>query len=153
MANTSGHNEEMEDFVGAESFVPGVENGKLQRIDHSSDGVDDAADQQPEKSGQTQGGVKSSEDQYAYPAHGDIQDGGEPFGAGYPAGFDQHSHQSYPPDKSQQLEAGGVSQNDHAYRSVGTCDQYKDHHVIQFLEDPEGFPLQIHRVVSGAGAV
>ena len=43
MASTAGHAEEVEYFVGAESFVAGIEEGQLQSVDNAANGVDDAA--------------------------------------------------------------------------------------------------------------
>ena len=43
MAETSGHHEEMKDFVGAEIFVAAVEGRAFQGVDASADGVEHAA--------------------------------------------------------------------------------------------------------------
>ena len=47
VADTTSHDEQMEDFMGAEIFVMGVEDGEFQRIDHAAYSVDDAACQEP----------------------------------------------------------------------------------------------------------
>ena len=73
MAETPAHNEEVENFMGAESFVPAVENGQLQSIDNASNGVDDASGQEPSEGSSGQGIENLGERQNAHPAHGDIQ--------------------------------------------------------------------------------
>ena len=51
MAEASGHDKQMEDLMGTEIPVSGIEERKLQRIDDAADGVDDAAGNTPEESG------------------------------------------------------------------------------------------------------
>ena len=41
VTDAAAHDEQMEDLMGAEVFVTGIEEGKLQCIDHAADGVDD----------------------------------------------------------------------------------------------------------------
>lgn len=43
VAGASGHDEEMENLVGTEVFVPGVEDRKLQRVDDPARRIDDPA--------------------------------------------------------------------------------------------------------------
>lgn len=43
MAHTSQHHKDMKYFVGAEILMLRIEDRKLQRIDHTADGIDDAA--------------------------------------------------------------------------------------------------------------
>ena len=47
MAEASAHDEEMEDLVGAEIFMLRVEDRQFQRVDHTADGIDDAAGEKP----------------------------------------------------------------------------------------------------------
>ena len=47
MAEASAHDEEMEDLVGAEIFMLRVEDRQFQRVDHTADGIDDAAGKEP----------------------------------------------------------------------------------------------------------
>lgn len=75
VAEASSHYEEMENFVGAEVFVFGIEDGQLQRIDDAAYGVNDAACQQPPKGGRGKGLHDFAESQNAHPAHGDVDDG------------------------------------------------------------------------------
>lgn len=49
MAHAPSHDEQMEHLMGAELPVPGIEKGKLQRVDDPSHGIDDASRQQPEE--------------------------------------------------------------------------------------------------------
>ena len=49
MAEASGHDEEMEDLVGTEVLVAGVEDRKLQGVDNAAHGIDDASGKEPAK--------------------------------------------------------------------------------------------------------
>ena len=50
MTEASGHDEEMEDLVGTEVLVAGIEDRKLQGVNDTAHSVDDAAGQKPAKS-------------------------------------------------------------------------------------------------------
>ena len=139
--------------MGAEAFMPGIKQRKLQRIDDSACCVNDTSGQEPEESGSTKCIQQPSEDKHTYPSHGNIDDGRKPFGAGNPTGFHQHARDGDAPDQSQQGVAHVASQHDQAYRRVGAGDEHEDHHMVQLAEDAQIPPGQIHRVVSGAGAV
>lgn len=134
MAETPAHNEEMEDLMGTEVFVSGVEERQLQRIDHAADGVDDSSGQQPSKCCRRQGVDNLAEGQYTYPAHGDVNDGGEPLGTGDPAGLDDDTGQSDSPDKSQHTPSGSVTQHYHAYRCIGSGNQDENHHMVNLAK-------------------
>ena len=43
MADASTHNEQVENLVGTEIFMPGVENGQFQGVDDASNCVNDTA--------------------------------------------------------------------------------------------------------------
>ena len=101
MAYASGHDEEMKYFMRAEFSVFGVEQRKLQSIDDSSYGVDNAPCQEPQKCRRGECVEQSAEHQHTDPAHGDIDNRGKPFGTGNPEGLDQHSCQSNTPHKGQ----------------------------------------------------
>lgn len=88
MADTSAHNEEMEYFVGAETLVLGIEYRKLQCIDDAAYGIDDSACQKPKESSMRKRVEELSEYKQAHPAHGNIDDGGEPFWTGNPECLD-----------------------------------------------------------------
>lgn len=47
VAEASGQDKKMEDLMGSEIFVPGVKERKLQGVDDTSDGINDAAGQKP----------------------------------------------------------------------------------------------------------
>ena len=55
MAEASGHNKEMENLVGTEVFVAGIEKRKLQSVNGAADGVNDTASQKSAKSCRAQG--------------------------------------------------------------------------------------------------
>ncbi len=153
MADASSHYKEMKYFMGAEFLVPGIKKGELQGIDDASNGINDASGQQPQECSRGKSVQKLPEHQDAYPAHGDIDDGGKPFGTGDPAGLDDHAGQSDAPDQSQQSVAQVASQHNQAHRGVGACDQHEDHHMIHLAENAKSFSGEIDRVVGGAGAV
>lgn len=75
MAETAAHDEEVEDLVGSEVLMPGVEDRQLQGIDHAAQGIDDAAGQKPQETGSGQGAEDLGKCQDAYPAHGNIDQG------------------------------------------------------------------------------
>lgn len=100
MTQASSHNKKMEDLMGAEEFVMGIEQGKLQRINDAADRVNDAPCQKPQKSCSGKGVEKLPEYKDTYPAHGDIDQGGEPFGTGDPECLDQHTDNGNAPDYS-----------------------------------------------------
>ena len=47
MAHTSQHHKNMKYFVGAEILMLRIEDRKFQGIDHTADGIDDAAGKEP----------------------------------------------------------------------------------------------------------
>ena len=153
MAETAAHDEEMEDLVRSEIPVPVVKQGELHGIDDSPQGVDDAAGQKPEKSRLRQGLDDLGDGQNAHPAHGDVYEGGEPLGAGDPAGVDQDAHCGDSPHQGQQGPAGPVAQDDHADRGVGSGNEDEDHHVIDFPQQPVDLRRDVQGVIDGAGAV
>ena len=51
MAEASSHDKQMEDLMGAEVLMSGVEQRQLQRVDDSACGVDDPSGQKPAKGG------------------------------------------------------------------------------------------------------
>lgn len=153
MADAAAHDKQMENFMGAEILMSGVEDGKLQRIDHTPRGIDEAAGQQPEKSSCRQGAQQLAEHQDAHPAHGNINHRGKPFGTGDPEGFDQHASDGDAPHQGKQGVARCASQHDQAYRRVGSGNQHKYHHMVNFAEELQARARQVHTVIGGAGAV
>ena len=153
MTYASAHDEEVEHFVGAEELMFRIEDRQLQGIDDTAHGVDDAAGQQPEKSGRGQSFQQRPEYQDTYPAHGNVDHRGKPLGTGDPAGFYDHADSGNAPDKSQQCISQLTALHNETHRCVRTGDQYKDHHMIQLPEDPETFTGEVHGMISGAGTV
>ena len=49
VAEASTHDEKMEDLVGTEVLVAGVEDRKLQGVDNAAHGIDDASGKEPAK--------------------------------------------------------------------------------------------------------
>ena len=94
----------------AEIPVFRVEDRQLQRIDDSTHCVDDTAGQQPAKSGSWKSAGDLCKCQDAYPAHGDIEDGGEPLGTVDPAGLDDDTGNRDPPDQCQKSPARTIRQ-------------------------------------------
>ena len=47
VAETSQHNKDVEHLMGTEILMLRIEDRKLQRIDHTADGIDDAAGKEP----------------------------------------------------------------------------------------------------------
>ena len=52
MADASAEDEEVEDLVGAEVLVVGVEDAELQRVEDAADGIYHAATDQPKEAGE-----------------------------------------------------------------------------------------------------
>lgn len=134
MAEAAAHDEEVEDFMGAEVFMPAVEERELEGIDYSTDGIDDASCQKPVEGCPGQGVDELSEGQYAGPAHGYINHRGEPFGTVHPEAGYQDSQPCQAPDQYQKQKAGGIPQGNDADGSIGSCNQHIDHHMIEFFQ-------------------
>ena len=73
----------------------------------------------------------------AGPSHCNIDNGGEPFWTGDPAGFYEHADQGGNPYDCKQGIAFFATEYDHAYRSIRSCDQNEDHHMVKFAETAE----------------
>ena len=84
VAETPGHNKEMEDLVAAEVFMSGIKNRQLQRIDDAAHGIKNSSGQEPEKCGAGKIAPKLAQCKYTEPSHGNIQHGRNPSGAVYP---------------------------------------------------------------------
>lgn len=57
-----------------------VEDRQFQRVDHTADGIDDAAGEKPCESGRCESGNDLADRHDAYPAHRDVDHGGDHFG-------------------------------------------------------------------------
>ena len=75
----------------AKELVSGIEERKLQCVDNTSDGVDHTSGNQPDKCCDGKGLDQRNHGQDTEPAHGNVNDGREPFRAGDPECLDQHT--------------------------------------------------------------
>ena len=116
--------------MGAEVTVFLVEDRQLQGVDHAAHGVDDATRQKPSEGLARKGRDDLSKGEHADPAHGNVDQGRKPLGAGNPQRVDEDAHGGNAPYQCQKEPAGAVAQNQHADRRVGPGDQDKDHHMI-----------------------
>lgn len=130
VAKASAHYKQVKDLVGAKEFVSCVKERELQSVDNSADGIDNAACDQPGKSGRGKRLYQRNQRAYTKPSHGDVNQGGEPFGTGDPKCFDQHADQSDTPHKDQKRDSDAVSERNQADRRIASRDQDEDHHVI-----------------------
>ena len=96
---------------------------------------------------------QGTEGEYHYPAHGNINHRRKPFRTGYPEGFYEHPYQGNTPNQSQKGVAQFSSKNNQADRSIGACDQHKNHHMVYPFKNLQFFSAQIHAVVGGACSV
>ena len=74
---------------------------RFQRVDHTADGIDDAAGEKPCESGRCESGNDLADRHDAYPAHRDVDHGGEPLRAVDPEGIDDDAYDGDAPDKGQ----------------------------------------------------
>ena len=75
MTNAAAHDKQMENLMGTEIFMSGIEDRQFQCVDDASCRIDDPACQQPEKSAVRQRIPQRPENRQAHPAHGDIDQG------------------------------------------------------------------------------
>ena len=136
MTYASAHDEEVEHFVGAEELMFRIEDRQLQGIDDTAHGVDDAAGQQPEKSGRGQSFQQRPEYQDTYPAHGNVDHRGKPLGTADPEGVNEDSGCRDGPHQGQQKKTGPVPQHNQADGSVGSGNQNENHHVVKLAQKP-----------------
>lgn len=87
MAKASAHDEKMKNLMRTKAFVSGIEKGKLQGVNNTAHGIDDASGQKPDKGRRRQSVYNFTECQDTYPAHGNVQAGRKPFWAHDEAGF------------------------------------------------------------------
>jgi len=79
VTHTSGQNEAMENFVGAEVFVQPVKYREFAGINDSADRINDSAGKEPAKRIVVEQGHNITKGEYAQPAHGNVENGGHPF--------------------------------------------------------------------------
>ena len=153
MAEASAHDEEMEDLVGAEIFMLRVEDRQFQRVDHTADGIDDAAGEKPCESSRCESGNDLADRHDAYPAHRDVDHGGEPLRAVDPERVDENPGNRDTPDERQKPVTGVISKDDQANRCVSSGNQDENHHVVDLTQDFINVLGNIKGVVGRAGGI
>ena len=153
VAQASGHDKHVEDFMGSEELVSGIEDRKFQCVNNSADGVDDAACHQPYKGCFGKGLYQRNHGKDAEPAHGNINHGGEPFRAGDPECFDQHADNGGSPYQSQKWITNCIPERNDADGSIASGNKDEDHHMINFPENAVDFFGNIKGMVSRACTV
>ena len=131
MKERSCHDEEVETFMYAELFM--AQGAGFQRVDQPACGIHGAACEQHRCGGCAEGGEDLRHHRQAAPAHGDIDHGGDPLGAGDPAeGKDRACPGQGPYGDEHELSREPM-EGDEADGRIGTGDEEKDHDVIQFF--------------------
>ena len=77
MADASGHNKQMEDFMGSEVSMLRIKEWKFQGVNNAAYGVNDATCQKPAESRNRKRMEQLTEHEHTYPAHGYINNGGK----------------------------------------------------------------------------
>lgn len=108
MAHTSQHYENMKYLMRSKIFMFCIEDRQLQCVDDTSDGIDDAAGQEPAEPCAGQVVEDRNEGQNTEPSHSDVDYGGEPFRAVNPAALKDHSDDSNSPYKCTEDIAGAA---------------------------------------------
>ena len=111
-----------------------IEDRKLQGIDHTADGIDDAAGKEPSEACAGQTMEDRNKSKYTQPAHSNVDHRGQPFRAVDPAALEDHSDDGNSPYEGTEDIAGVSVENDQAYRSVAAGNHHEDHHVIHFFQ-------------------
>lgn len=153
MAHTSQHYENMKYFMRSKIFMFCIEDRQLQCVDNTSDGIDDAAGQEPAEPCAGQAVEDRNEGQNTEPAHSDVDHRREPFRAVDPAALKDHSDDSNSPYKCTEDIAGAAVKDDKAYRSIAACDHDEDHHVIHFFQTAVYFSGGVYGMIKSAGQI
>ena len=150
MAHTSQHHKDMKYFVGAEILMLRIEDRKLQSIDHTADGIDDAAGKEPSEACTGQIVEDRNKSKYTQPAHSNVDHRGKPFWAVDPAAFEDHADDGNSPYQCTEDVTGAAVKDDQAYRCIAACDHHEDHHVIHFFQAAVHLGGGIYRMVKSA---
>lgn len=150
MAHTSQHHKDMKYFVGAEIFMLRIEDRKLQRIDHTADGIDDAAGKEPSEACTGQIVEDRNKSKYTQPAHSNVDHRGKPFWAVDPAALEDHADDGDGPYQGTEDITGTAVEDDQAYRCIAACDHHEDHHVIHFFQAAVHLGSGVYGMVKGA---
>ena len=140
----------MKYFVGTEILMLRIEDRKLQRIDHTADGIDDTAGKEPSEACAGQIVEDRNKSKYTQPAHSNVDHRGKPFRAVDPAALEDHSDDGNGPYEGTEDIAGASVENDQAYRSVAAGDHHKDHHVIHFFQTAVHLDCRVYGMVKCA---
>ena len=111
-----------------------IEDRKFQGIDHTADGIDDAAGKEPSEACAGQTMEDRNKSKYTQPAHSNVDHRGKPFRAVDPAALEDHSDDGNSPYEGTEDIAGASVENDQAYRSVAAGNHHEDHHMIHFFQ-------------------
>lgn len=153
MTHASQHYENMKHLMRSEILMFGIEDRKLQCVDDTSDGIDDAAGQEPAEACSGQVVEDRDEGQNTEPAHSNVDHRREPFRAVDPAALKDHSNDGNRPYKRTEDIAGAAVEDDEAHRSIAACDHDEDHHVIHFFQAAVYPGCGIHGVIECAGQI
>ena len=82
-----------------------------------------------------------------------VDNGRKPLGTGDPAGFQDHAKKGDSPYYGKKCVAQLSAEDDQTDRCIGTCDQHKDHHMIDLTKDTQRLTTDIQRVISGACSI
>lgn len=148
VACASKHYKDVEDFVGAEVFVPGIKERDLQAVDDSAYGIDDAAGQQPSEACSGKCAENWNKCQHAKPSHSDIQNRGYPFGTVDPEAFQDNAEKGNCPDQSTEDVSQFIMKSNEAYRCVASGNHNKDHHMVHFAEPAVDLFCRINGVIN-----
>ena len=77
--------------------------------------------------------VNAADRKNTEPAHGNVDQGRKPLGAGNPQRVDEDAHGGNAPYQCQKEPAGAVAQNQHADRCIASGNQKIDHNMIQLF--------------------
>ena len=153
MACASSHDKQMENFMGAEVFMSGIEQWYFQCVDDAADGVDDSSCQQPAECRSGQCVENLGKCQYTQPAHSDVDNRRKPFGTIDPKGFDQNADQCHSPNQNTQKLSSISLQRKKTNRRIASGNQYKYHHMVYFSQATVSFIADIERMVNRAGHI
>lgn len=124
-----------------------IEDWEFQCIDHTADGINNTAGQEPAET--CTGKVVEDRDksQDTQPAHSNVDHRGKPFRAVNPAAFEDHADDGNGPYKGAEDITGAAVENDQAYRGIAAGDHHEDHHVIHFFQTAVYLGGGVYRVV------
>ncbi len=134
MQQAAQQDEHVEDLVGAELGMAGIEFLAGQGVDHAADGVGNTAKEQKQESGVAYG-VPQLRKCHGYgPAHHQIEHRREPLRAVDPEELDDHADDGDAPDNCQKDITGAAGQCGEADRRVTAGDQQEDGQMVELLQ-------------------